>query len=75
MAMEDTVVAEAPLRIGNLKSSRSNEPIVALGIEGSANKVSYQLQTASVVAVPNTTAASEYISSTDSSFPKEQKRQ
>lgn len=33
------VAEEAPLNINNLKSARSNEPIVALGIEGSANKV------------------------------------
>lgn len=33
--------AEAPLSISNLKSARSDEPIVALGIEGSANKVLY----------------------------------
>eukprot|EP00904_Undaria_pinnatifida_P006770 jgi/Undpi1/3222/HiC_scaffold_15.g06596.m1 len=33
------VAAEMPLRIGNLKSSRSDKSIVALGIEGSANKI------------------------------------
>ena len=33
------VVMEMPLQIGNLKSPRSDESIVALGIEGSANKV------------------------------------
>lgn len=33
------VTAEMPLQIGNLKSARSDESIVALGIEGSANKV------------------------------------
>ena len=30
---------DVPLNISNLKSARSDEPIVALGIEGSANKV------------------------------------
>lgn len=33
------VTAEMPLQIGNLKSARSDESIVALGIEGSANKI------------------------------------
>lgn len=31
--------ADVPLRIGNLRSSKSDKPIVAIGIEGSANKV------------------------------------
>lgn len=31
--------ADAPLRIGNLRSAKSDKPIVAIGIEGSANKV------------------------------------
>lgn len=33
------ITAEMPLQIDNLKSARSDESIVALGIEGSANKV------------------------------------
>lgn len=37
MAMDAT--ADAPLRIGNLRSAKSDKPIVAIGIEGSANKV------------------------------------
>eukprot|EP00752_Nemacystus_decipiens_P008694 g7759.t1 len=31
--------ADAPLRIGNLRSAKSDKPIVAIGIEGSANKI------------------------------------
>lgn len=33
------VSAEAPLRIGNLRSPKADKPLVAIGIEGSANKV------------------------------------
>lgn len=33
------VSAEAPLGIGNLRSPKSDKPLVAIGIEGSANKV------------------------------------
>ncbi|CAM9102654.1 unnamed protein product [Ectocarpus sp. 6 AP-2014] len=33
------VSAEAPLRIGNLRSPKSDKPLVAIGIEGSANKI------------------------------------
>lgn len=34
--------ADAPLRIGNLRSAKSDKPIVAIGIEGSANKVGWE---------------------------------
>ena len=33
------VAAEMPLQIGNLKSAKSDKFLMALGIEGSANKV------------------------------------
>ena len=40
LTMDATV--DATLRIGNLRSAKSDKPIVAIGIEGSANKVGWE---------------------------------
>lgn len=41
-ALTMDTTADAPLRIGNLRSAKWDKPIVAIGIEGSANKVQQQ---------------------------------